>query len=673
MSMVGVEADLVRSFAKAGLSDSQQRLVRAFLRAIQPNGYLSQHASSANPAAVAVAKAHAVLFSRGNPRRGMSQQPSPKLTLKMLTAAQDTVGAVLKLSPSDADLQAASDLLTSATALGEHGLTPQQPCRDHAAKLDLLQPAVREAIKDLFRRVWDKGSAPDVLDRIGLETAGLSLWRGRDHDSLMIDLSAVLRKRPVTGLDALSALLPDPQSFRTALVVEGTYELAQLTELTSSAEEVRQFRLGASPSGWGLGTERLREFADTAARSCSGAGVLLTVRTSAPDRGVAADQARRSITELLDQYVAGQRLADLRLAPETFVYSETTNRSETRSAWGTDHHVVRPLTGHWPGAIRESLRTAHIARSTSSPVTSTGLCWAAIEALGVKHSSTAPGSHADLARALSLQSLRQQVVAVHQLLRTCALGAITASRRSHSDASRGLAALQRRARQADAKAVALPTAVLDQMDDAHQELLLRQRDVEATRTAYQEPLDALDAWAVVDGRGWLVDLNRWVDVLVSAPTTSEQLTKARLATEALCIGLGSAVAPEVNRWKSLLSDPGTCAQWLQQTAARFEWMLDWLYVTRNLALHNGVFESAADALDVHGARALVDMTLEFLGNWYQAAVAENSDRVDWSAPEIIRHLSIRQGDIIKELKSAVALQLNAAHLTSPTSNGWDRP
>ena len=78
--------------------------------------------------------------------------------------------------------------------------------------------------------------------------------------------------------------------------------------------------------------------------------------------------------------------------------------------------------------------------------------------------------------------------------------------------------------------------------------------------------------------------------------------------------LSGETAARLRYWRAMLADPTSLAAWIEETANRFKRILDWLYVTRNTALHDGRFASATDLLDVHAGRALVDLTLEFLGN-----------------------------------------------------------
>jgi hypothetical protein len=76
-------------------------------------------------------------------------------------------------------------------------------------------------------------------------------------------------------------------------------------------------------------------------------------------------------------------------------------------------------------------------------------------------------------------------------------------------------------------------------------------------------------------------------------------------------------------------------------------------------------------LDVHAGRALVDLTLEVLGNWF-GHTANTQQQPAWPAITVIDHLADRQKTVTAKLRGGTMAGLNASHLTSPTSNGLDR-
>ncbi|WP_405581720.1 hypothetical protein [Streptomyces sp. NBC_01190] len=124
--------------------------------------------------------------------------------------------------------------------------------------------------------------------------------------------------------------------------------------------------------------------------------------------------------------------------------------------------------------------------------------------------------------------------------------------------------------------------------------------------------------------------------------------------------------------RALIADPRSLARWIEETAGRFEMCLEWLYALRNTALHDGWFDSSTDLLDVHFGRSLVDLTLEFLGNWYQHAATASAKQSGMTAFGVIEHLADRQQTVVGELRAGRRTGLNVTRLTSPTSSGWDR-
>ena len=398
-------------------------------------------------------------------------------------------------------------------------------------------------------------------------------------------------------------------------------------------------------------------------RDQAGGQVLLTFSVRARDLGGAALLGRRHASESLDQYVAGQRTAEIRLRPETLAYNPASNRTLRLAVPALGTRPVRPLTRSWPPALRESLRTAHIARVIEAPATAAGLCWAALEALEVK-----PESKDKLARALSLQAARQQVVDLHQRTRTAVSAEVTAARAAHRDAQAmadGLEAAARRAMGDPAAALAPKAAA------ARAAELGRRATLEEVLKA-EAHLAVLDAWTGVGDDGLLRKADRWLDAFAPPADAEPALCAAAEALAALIGFLSGETAVRLRCWHAMLTDPTCLAEWIEETAKTFKRSLDWLYAIRNTALHDGRFGSATDLLDVHAGRALVDLTLEFLGNWYQHEAKGAPGQAALPAIDVIALLAARQEGVLGKLRGGTRERWHVARLTSPTSTGWDR-
>jgi hypothetical protein len=324
---------------------------------------------------------------------------------------------------------------------------------------------------------------------------------------------------------------------------------------------------------------------------------------------------------------------------------------------------ARPLTTSWPPALRESLRTAHVARVTEAPTTAAGLCWAALEALDVK-----PQSIGTLGRALSLQATRQQVIDLHKRTRTATAAVVSAARTAHRAAQRAAEQLEGAAStaQGDHGAVLAEKAVAARARELHR------------RAAVERALEAeshqavLDDWTGIGDDGLLRDPNRWLDAFAPPAGADPALRAAGDALAALTDRIGGETANRLRTWRMRLADPNSLADWIEDTAARFEKSLKWLYALRNTALHDGRFASATDLLDVHAGRALIDLTLEFLGNWYRHERNAGPEQAGLTAAGVITHLADRQQALVTALRSGTPTIWNVTRLTSPTATGWSR-
>ncbi|MFJ9634441.1 hypothetical protein ACIRU8_42790 [Streptomyces sp. NPDC101175] len=669
MSLVHAEADLIRLCRRAGLRDGQRVLLEAVLTASDPEAVLTQHATGAPTAVATLARAHSALASRARPGRS-EPQPYPAKALGLVIDARKTLQAFESHFPPGR-VDGAVNTLTVIEQGGSAGL---KNATDPAAQAALLAHRVTEvhtAVTDGFAAAWCGTAEAVTREQLALEMAALCVMEGRQHHLLSDDVRTALSRGSLDAGQLLKILLPAMRDFRVAVVVEGTSRLESLAGLMDSAAAVLKSP-GELVAGWGHATADLNELADMAEAASAarrtwsgdqaGGHALLTFTVRARDLGGAALLGRRQASEMLDQYVAGQRVAEIRLRSETLAHDPDSGRVLRAAVPVLGSGPVRPLTIGWPPALRESLRTAHIARVTEAPTTAAGLCWAALEALDVKSGKKT----GELARALSLQAARQQVIDLHQRTRTAAAAEVRAARTTHQAAQRAADRLE-----AAAKAVeGVHAALLGEKAAAARDIELGQRAVLERASEAEAYCAVVEAWTGVGPDGLLRDPDRWLDTFASSANADPVLRAASDGLAALTDRLGGETAARLRVWRALLADPCSLAEWIKETAGRFEKSLNWLYAIRNTALHDGRFASATDLLDVHAGRALVDLTLEFLGNWYQHA--PTSEQTEWTAVEVIAHLADRQQKVVEELEGGTRAGWNVSRLTSPSSTGWDR-
>ena len=161
------------------------------------------------------------------------------------------------------------------------------------------------------------------------------------------------------------------------------------------------------------------------------------------------------------------------------------------------------------------------------------------------------------------------------------------------------------------------------------------------------PADPSDSPAVVDARGGLSDL----------------------------LGELSPAAAELTvLWRDRLDRPSQAAGLLEELEETYRHELRWLYATRNMTLHSGKMTAPGESQLAIAASGFADLALEFLGSWYGTANAVGlKAKANKSPKEVVDELAQRRKDIADHLRQGNDLhRLHAEHLTSCTSDGWDR-
>ncbi|WP_434448985.1 hypothetical protein [Lentzea sp. E54] len=196
-------------------------------------------------------------------------------------------------------------------------------------------------------------------------------------------------------------------------------------------------------------------------------------------------------------------------------------------------------------------------------------------------------------------------------------------------------------------------------------------------TELRGPLDAQVPTTGV--KHHLKSVDAWLEVLVGHNRPDDRLRAAQDAVTALAENEGGLVQDLTELWRARLADSKLLADWLREQEDTAAAVLEWLYVTRNLAFHAGRFASPADTLTAHAGQAVVDLTLEFLGNWRtverlrQDRRGEQQSRQETSAVEIYRRLAQREDQLVARLRRAGSVRrLSVEDISGPDEKWWSR-
>ncbi|MBE1462151.1 hypothetical protein [Kibdelosporangium phytohabitans] len=538
MAFSGFDRQLIGELRRTGATWQQTYLVQRILRAISKTSLFSQYVSSAGGMSADLPRVLSALTSFAD-----GGQPSRALVRGLCDGAAATVQRVITQWGHH---QVLMDLVVALRDTALSIADQQRPLdqqkvltRAAAATVAARLPEVRSLVDAALAGAWKRAVSAAYVDTLADELACLAATADRDPVELTDDLTRALRVHDGLDIDMFRRLLlPGLSAYRVAVVVHGTTELSALEALhpTAVSAPVRQpERLGP----------RLARFARRVA--VRGPACLVACEVQAVDTRSAARAARRELSELLDQYMAGHRLIELTLGDDAFVSRVDSGTARHLQTHPPTVQRAVPLVSQWPPALRNGLRMAHVARTTEAPLPAAALAWAALEASGLT-------KREDIAAALSLQAMRQQVVEAHRQLR------------------RGVATLPGEARE-------------------HADDLLRR----------------IDQHTGSDEFGRVRDVTKWVELLLPVQTSLAELLEQ----------VPPLAAQQVLDWSARLADPAECARWLEDRRQRVETLLHALNTTRNMALHTGQFRAFGDlALGVSGS-LVVDFTLEILGNWYR--------------------------------------------------------
>ena len=464
------------------------------------------------------------------------------------------------------------------------------------------------------------------------------------------------------ALSIYAILLPAEMNFRHAHIVRGASRLKDLGSLLPGATHLQ--KCGDRDSGWRDGSMRLNEWLSSQNTTRNSVPISMIVR--AVDRPSAGRRGRRALVELLDQYMAGHRAAQLFLDAEGFTGLDGGANPSKDDALGTPVRTAYPLVPSWPLGLRETLRMTHLSRTADSPLAATALAWSAVESTGLK-----ARERPSLAKVLALQALRQQVSESytrldHELRVHSAYwaNAVNLETRFIDDLSSALTKIPAGHTQRGTMKMKLDSRIA------------RRVKLQTRLSSLEASLQALDASGLSNstvGIGRLLDLNDWADALRFegvAGSVIENVSPLDLDF------VSAAVSPfsrrQVHRWQLLLADSSALLEWLAIMEGRFRTLLTSMYSSRNMTVHTGSFRASGDIVLGIGAAMVADMMLEFFGNWYRQASGPMSQL---TPVEIIESLASRKDCIDEKLRSATATAclLNVGWITSPsTQDAWDR-
>ncbi len=576
-----LDARLRQAFDDAKLDRGQRALLQGVLRALDPDAHLGEHVAGLNSAFLAVTRAHTALASHA-----AEDQPRWNLLRRIIATSLACIDAA---APAYAHggakelAEARQALLDVDAAIAADG-QKLDPAITAAAARKLDPQALEDAVRGWITPLWNGVELP-LRARMIAEVAVVTAVHGRDGRHLRADLLRFLKNQG----DLTEVLWPEPRRHVVALVVRGARVLRHLTELLPGArqEPLHRNRLPKD--------DFLKDAVD-------GSSVLVRLPVSAADAHTAALLGRRALSEVLDQYAAGERLTELHIAP-VWQVSGPTGRVTRGSEHQRSVNNAYPLTAYWPAELRSAMRVANLARQVDAPMASAGLAWSALEATGL-----GPSKITWLAKACALQMLRQHLISLHVVVT------------SHDRDLRG------------------PL-------DAH-----------VPTTGVKHHLKSVDAWLAV-----LVKHNR--------PT--QELKAAQDAVTALAENEGGLVRDLVELWRARLADSTALATWLREQEDTAAAVLEWLYVTRNLAFHAGRFAAPADVLTAQAGQAVADLTLEFLGNWRTQERQRNLPETP--AVEIYRGLAQRKDQLAARLVRAGSVRrLSVEDISGPDEKWWSR-
>ena len=660
-------------YARAHLTHRQRTLIESLLRSLEDGTYLSEHVSTANSVVLALTRAHHALD--GHVR---VNQPKIGLTRTVLSRAlNDVVSGVSAYTNTttgaDAINQARQVLVQLNASMA--GVPSSADKQQFANQIGALVPPTVCAVRSLFEALWNGVNlSVENASRIRDEIAVLVALEGRDGKTLQADLLRLFSRGMADTAAVADVLWPAHKRYLVVLAVSGTRVMEGLDRLLPGA---RQWPLVGPTPPAGSPYRDAQGLVDPVLAS-RGSSMLIALPAVASDPYIAIAQARRELTETLDQYAAGQRLLELTIDLRSVALSPSYSPTMSDPRIGGSK-VARPLTSHWPTPLRSALRMANLAGRMEAPVASVLLAWSAIESLDVDSND-----FERIAKACALHSLRQQILSVYKSVTDSAnarlhharwdtsekQAMLAKSKRSYVVAARSTSpAARTAATRLDASVVQARTQLAAAESNC---LLLEQKLLPNFEIIRRNLLSGGDQGNPLNLTSWMLELNDFLDVILPLqPASSTGLRQSQTAMAVLAQEAGGLAEEQWTTWQSRLNNPPALADWLNYQQNMFHGLLAWMYASRNLAIHTGQFAVPADVLTAQAGRGIVDMILEFLGHWYQDQYRRGES--DTEANTVLRELAGRKDTLEQYLSHAMSCHpLNVATITAPHSDCWHR-
>jgi len=636
-----------------------QCLLQYTLRALSRNSHVTQGTGSTRGFATSTLRAGAALDSFG--RTGQPYVATVKPLLAYALRCSTSLNDLLPTAVTpvlDALLRRAVSEVTADNA------RCQATARSLAQALDQTFDitAARDVVRSLLLRAADAGLASSDLLELAREVACFVGVYGRDSDSLADDL----RRLPeATNEQLLDALLPVPRRLHVASPVLGARQLHRVESLLPGAEmlsprtssDAAEREWPAVPDSFaGHGADkRLEAFLDRLPRR--GAMCVIVTTVDAADLATASQQGRRAIAEVLDQYLAGERLADLGVGPTVFAHDPSTGQCREDNEGRPGVRLAYPLTYQADSALAPALHAAHLARRVAAPLTKAGFAWVTLESAGLIGSG-----QPRLVKTLALQAVRQQLLTCFEGLRDGFLS----RERLHEDRVRRCALEQARVeagmlrcppeRAARREQLEAQSAALEQVQAM---LEAEKGTAEAARTSF----DQLLMWLGVDEHLRLLDVDRWAALLSAEGDDLPETTQARAALEVVVGHVPRLASAQVELWWNLTRVPTRLAGLLAETEVDFEVLLKTLKGARNQALHRAENRARGDVLLGGAAEAVVDLTLECLSLWFRQVDADGL-----LPSQVTAAISNRYDAIVRHcVEGGATASIDFSRLTSPAA------